>query len=450
MTFADPQMGNILAICFLLVAAAVVAYLTRVTRKVSQVNIKVKGCGDSEKTEREAGEWTPVVFDYPKIEPFTGDLSAVKPIPYRPFRWGDYHVTMGIRNMPWNEWIELDQQFFDYHKIREYRLRTRADRSVIIHPEQPGIVQSGHAGAEEFLYELAEYLPRRYPTIYRVERHATSKPNSYSWYGENPIKSITIIPLQITYDLDEEDPLTMAARLVQEDFAIMIEGTDGRYYLQGGAILIPGFWRLKDKVGMPLDQIHVSGDVPQYQSKLHLSMGRFFRRLPVDKPVIRNNYGFQVVKNTDPTATTEDPTRAVDPTELAWSASMQGNEDRTDYERSAHVRTEHADGKVRSWTELLPSMVHLRTERQTLRRLPRTGAVVFTIRVYQTPIDSLAQEPGAPGRLASAIRSWPDDVADYKDRFAYEDILQYLDKRHAEQIEAGEITGEERISYYPF
>ena len=60
----------------------------------------------------------------------------------------------------------------------------------------------------------------------------------------------------------------------------MIEGSDGRYYLQAGAIIIPGeplvgkrrtdqaymcagSWRLSDKIGMPLDEIHVTGHVPQ-------------------------------------------------------------------------------------------------------------------------------------------------------------------------------------------
>ena len=58
-----------------------------------------------------------------------------------------------------------------------------------------------------------------------------------------------------------------------------------------------------------------------------------------------------------------------------------------------------------------PACVRMRVERQTLRRLPRTGAIVFTIRVYLTRLEDLVAEPGVPGRLASAIRSWPEDVA---------------------------------------
>lgn len=67
----------------------------------------------------------------------------------------------------------------------------------------------------------------------------------------------------------------------QDDLAIMIEGSDGQYYLQAGAVLLAGpslpsdfflvdvgmqctagTWRLEDKVGLPLDAIHTDGHVP--------------------------------------------------------------------------------------------------------------------------------------------------------------------------------------------
>ncbi|KAH9950050.1 hypothetical protein B0H21DRAFT_21333 [Amylocystis lapponica] len=408
--------------------------------------------------DREAGEWTPVAFDYPRVEPFVDDLKSVKPVPYRPFRWGDYHVTMGIRSMPWDQWIELDRQFFDYHRICEHRIRTRGDRAVRVNSAQPGVVESGHAGARELVYEIAEYVSRRYPTVYHATRHAVSEKRPYGWRGEGQIKEITIVPLEQTYNLDEEDPMTVAALLVQEDLIIMVEGTDGQYYFQAGAVCIPGFWRLEDKIGMPLEQIHISGNVPQYQNKLQLSMSRFFRRLPLDKPVVRNNYGFQVVHPPERAEGTNNTMRTLDPTELAWSNTMHGDEDKVGYARGAHIRTDEGTAKSEGEQKkkaglpfaVTAPMVHLRTERQTLRRLPRTGAIAFTVRVYQTPIVELAREPGVPGRMASAIRSWPEDVAEYKDQLAYLDILEYLDEAHAAQVEKGETSADEQPSAYPY
>lgn len=56
-----------------------------------------------------------------------------------------FSVTMGIRNMPFEDWIELDREFPQFHKVCDYRIRTRGDRLVSVQPEQPGVVASGHA-----------------------------------------------------------------------------------------------------------------------------------------------------------------------------------------------------------------------------------------------------------------------------------------------------------------
>ena len=132
--------------------------------------------------------------------------------------------------------------------------------------------------------------------------------------------------------------------------------------------------------------------------------------MTVDKPVLRNNYFFQIVrKETDP-----ERLASIDPDELAWSDTTNGDEDIYDQTLKGPSVEAQQSGK----TDFQPpeptttvENIRLRTERQTLRRLPRTGAIVFTIRVYQTRLEDLAKEPGVPGRAASAIRGRPEDVA---------------------------------------
>jgi alpha-1,2-mannosyltransferase len=58
-----------------------------------------------------------------------------------------------------------------------------------------------------------------------------------------------------------------------------------------------------------------------------------------------------------------------------------------------------------------------------------------------------------PRRLASAIRSWGNDIARYKGRERYGDVLlEYLDKKHQEQLDAGLKPEEEEgmRKGYPF
>ena len=214
--------------------------------------------------------------------------------------------------------------------------------------------------------------------------------------------------------------MQICGRLVQDDLAIMIEKSDGEYYLLGGSVLVPGFWRLKDKFGMPLSEIHTSGSVPGFREKLEKPMMSFFRRIQPQHPVVRNNYFIQVDDD------------------LAWSSILGPEDDDYILQVVGWANTTR--------TEILDKH-HYRSERQTLRRLPKTGAVVFTFRTYHEPVQKVAREPGVPGRLASAIRSWGEDTARYKGREQYgEALCKYLDEKHREQVEAGLVGehGEER------
>jgi alpha-1,2-mannosyltransferase len=89
----------------------------------------------------------------------------------------------------------------------------------------------------------------------------------------------------------------------------------------------------------------------------------------------------------------------------------------------------------------------------TLRdRLPRSGGVVFTIRTYFHPVVDICKESYVPGRLASAVRSWGDDVSKYKGRERYGDVLlEYLDKMHEEQVKNGlDLSREDEVRAYPY
>jgi len=219
----------------------------------------------------------------------------------------------------------------------------------------------------------------------------------------------------------KEDPMQIAARFIQDDLAIMIEKEDGQYYLLAGAILLAGFWRLEDKFKMPLSEIHTSGDVPQFKEKLEKGMMNFFRRLKPEAPMLRNNYFIQVDDD------------------LAWSYSI-GDEDGG----GVNWNTSEKNRAIQHH--------HFRSERQSLRRLPRSGAVVFTIRTYFHPVTEICEELYVPGRLASAVRSWADDVSRYRGKEQFQEVLlEYLDNKHQEQLANGlEPDKEDEHHSYPY
>jgi hypothetical protein len=58
--------------------------------------------------------------------------------------------------------------------------------------------------------------------------------------------------------------------------------------------------------------------------------------------------------------------------------------------------------------------LHVRVERQTIRRLPETGAVLFTIRIRLYKLADLLSERALAAAFQQAWREAPPDVRAYK------------------------------------
>ncbi|OAA44210.1 hypothetical protein NOR_03938 [Metarhizium rileyi] len=344
-----------------------------------------------------------ICYKVHRPQPYHGwSIHDTKPLPYRAFRYGPkYNITMGLRTIAADEWIELDNEFPKYHADKAARIHERGDKCTRTDPD-------AIPAAIELLEELTDYLPARYPSLFKRTRVGIDN----LWSGE----SVNTVERPL-----REDPMALCARLVQDDLALLLEQPDGTYRLLAGCILLAGFWRLSDKFGMSLSDIHTSGNVPFFREKLERGMVKFFQRMNPDTIHGRNNYFIQLDHS------------------LPWSHSI-GSE----------------DDPVVGWnTAERAEIIHhhwFRSERQTLRRLPRTRAICFTIRTYFLPITQIAEEDYVPGRLASAIRSWDDDVSKYKGREKYASVLlDYLDRKHQEQMHNGlDVSREEETRRYPW
>ncbi|KAL1845667.1 hypothetical protein Plec18170_009654 [Paecilomyces lecythidis] len=347
--------------------------------------------------------WVPSNIRWPTPREYPNwSIETTKPLPYRPFKYGPkYFVTIGLRNTKPEDWIEMDNEFPRFYHEKMARIKSRGPKCCRTLPE-------GYDAAVELLEELVEYLPSRYPTLYSRVKKGVIK----NLWSEEIIDTASR-PFA-------EDPMQIAGRLTQDDLAVMIEKPNVNYYFMAGAILLAGFWRLEDKLGLSLREIHTSAQVPHYEERLEKGMNNLFRRLKPEQLVTRNNYTLQLDGD------------------LPWSSSI-GREDSDD------IGWHNApDGRSIEYH-------HLRTERQSLRRLPRTGAIVFTIHTYLVPITQIAKEDYVPGRLASAIRSWDDTVSVYKGQAKFKHILlDYLDEQHRIQIDKGLNLEDEDSRRYPW
>jgi hypothetical protein len=173
---------------------------------------------------------------------------------------------------------------------------------------------------------------------------------------------------------DDSDPLAVLGGLAQEDFCLLSRAADGQYVLRAGVLCFPLHWRLRHKLDLPLVAIH--GPVPGFADKLGSAADRFLGSLTVERPVWRANWTF-----TEKPDLHQPGRREVDP--LLDSANAGG----------------------RLW---------LRIERQTLRRLPASRAVVFGIRSLVRPLSEIAREPGVAAALAARLREMEPAMAAYK------------------------------------
>lgn len=113
----------------------------------------------SDNTVKTDAEWKT-----PSPKPlFDFDLDAKKAELYRPCRHGPNHVTMGIRKMDWNNWIEMDSNFLWYHDLKVSEL----EKDIDAHVQYVDNTVTRDA-CFEVLEELTAYLTVRYPKIFQL------------------------------------------------------------------------------------------------------------------------------------------------------------------------------------------------------------------------------------------------------------------------------------------
>jgi hypothetical protein len=159
---------------------------------------------------------------------------------------------MGLRSMPWASWLELDNEFLATQALKKQRLHDRGAKVCRTAPE-------ALAATSEALSEIAAYLCERYPSLYARQRGG--------------VRCRATGEVFDTSGAHGSDAMRTAGLLVQDDLAVMLAGDDGAYRLLAGSVCLAGFWRLEDKFGMALDEIHTSGDVPGFKDKLHKVRG---------------------------------------------------------------------------------------------------------------------------------------------------------------------------------
>lgn len=285
-----------------------------------------------------------------------------------PFEPGPYRMAMALTTVPEAAWFEIDALYDEQIREREALLHTRQQEVFAATPV------SDQARAEA-LAMVADNLVRHHP----------------AWFSRDGA-GLNCHLTGRRWRLDEGDPLERAGLLVQEDLCV-IQLRDEVPIFTAAVLCFPSRWRLGEKIGQPLGDVHAP--VPIYPEKLERPVDRFMRHLKGGHIASRLNWSIL-----------DDPA-------LFQPTGKWRVEDNT------AITPDNAGGSL-----------YLRVERQTLRRMPVSDAVLFGIRVHAYRLDQAITTPDLARRLGDAVRALPDTIVHYKSlRPIRAALLAWLDAR---------------------
>ena len=158
------------------------------------------------------------------------------------------------------------------------------------------------------------------------------------------------------FDLETNSPLASTALLIPEDL-ILMRRDDSGWRLVAASLSFPSSWNLQEKFSKPLESVH--GPVP-LSKKMSLRINRIFDALQPFTPLWRTNWAL------------------VDDGELRHDRTE--NQPRLSQEKSAET-------------------TFLRTEFQTLHKLPVSKDILFTVRIKTRPIDAVSKSEDGREKL---------------------------------------------------
>lgn len=161
--------------------------------------------------------------------------------------------------------------------------------------------------------------------------------------------------------------------LWETDFLLMKPDDEGVFHLYGGCLCFPSHWDLREKLERPMADIHAP--VPGLNEKLGRQIDAFLQRIKPGISWVRANWG------------------------LARTPELN-------LHPSRHLP--HLDETVTL------DEVWFRIEEQSLVSLPKSGGILFGIKLMILPLREIMADPAARQGLIRALRTMPGPMAIYK------------------------------------
>jgi len=282
---------------------------------------------------------------------------------FRPYRRATPAFQLGLQAIRPSEWLLLD---------RDYEVLMRDKRAQFA------------SAPDRFYKTLAGSLPAQRELHAMVVSHLVTEHAAVFSLNHG---TLTCGTDRCSWNLTDAsvEPLWQLSDFVQEDF-MLLEDVDSRLTITAASNAYSSSGRLVKSVGRDVHWAHEP--VPTLTSRLGSRIDRILASVHDDAPCARYNWQLTPLRSvffpSDPHAANQSALNAV---------STQLRED----------------------PSLVPSLLYLRVERQTLRRLPETRAIAFSIHTYSDPLSSLIPDAVSRTALRELLASYPQERLEYNE-----------------------------------
>lgn len=311
---------------------------------------------------------------------FRNSEEAIQRFPF-PFPEDQYMYSVNLEPATSRDPGSIFEHCFD---IDEHYRSEMAERSRVLErdPNRCLVMPHMKTAAWDTLVMLMEHLSQDYPQWFALSRDGDQ------WQWQNHALGIE---QRFTYGDANTlpcEPLEYIGRQVQGDFALL-DQRDGDLFMDAGIVTCPADWSLAFDAGMSFKQWHSPVPVAHQMGVFDRAL-KYLVNIQVGQPVRRLN----------------------------WTLTINPRLD-----TSPETFHEWGSDRASITPENVGSLVHLRVELQVMARLPRSNALMFSIRTYLISMDELVTQLAWAQRLHRVLRDLPDAIADYKGMTLYRQTL---------------------------
>ena len=285
-------------------------------------------------------------------------------VDHYPFYGSKNRVRMGLKSIPASEWIQYEEDFCEIISVKKQLITEQKNRVI-------QSVKGSEDAQNELLNEILAFIKTYQSDLFSINENSIISHKDKQHYELSKFQS---------------NPLELISYLAADDFCLL-EKLDDDYRLVAASVCTPTYWELLEKIGRPMKEVHAP--IPKLEENIGRMIRHFFLNLKPDTYFQRSN----------------------------WFLTTRG-----DYPlfKDTYETNEDFDGFD---INTIKDKLVIRCERQSFRKLSKTGNIVFGIKIYLAPLSLIEAHKDIAQDLISSINAMSTNQKRLFEIDLYENVL---------------------------